>query len=71
MSDRTYALLDDGTLDTVIQVTCELCENSWEERISLECAAEYRLDDGSFSGAGFDDLCLDYLDNEPCPYCEG
>lgn len=37
-----FTLLDDGTLDTVVQVHCPNCENTWEERFSGEYAKYFR-----------------------------
>ena len=54
--NRKYVLLDDGTTDAVLGVTCN-CGHRWEERISLEDAARI---------TGF---INDWLDDEPCPNC--
>jgi len=37
-----FTLLDDGTLDTVVEVTCMRCGKTWEERFDGECASYYR-----------------------------
>lgn len=69
-TNALYCLLDDGTLDTVVEVTCERCGRVSTERISHGAAAAYR-----HAVAGellhFGQLCDDLLDDEPCPRCEG
>ena len=41
-----FELLDDGTMDTVIQVSCTVCGRTWVERFDGEYAFEYRDEDG-------------------------
>ena len=43
--------MDDGTLDTVIEI------DGMEHRFSTEFASDYRDSDGSLSGSGFTALC--------------
>lgn len=56
-SEFVYELVDDGTLDTVVQVTDLESGETWQERIDIETAAHYREDDGSFTETGFADFC--------------
>ena len=46
-----FTLLDDGTLDTAVEIRCTICGRTWEERFNGEYASEYRDIDG----------CLDLL----------
>ena len=39
-----FTLLDDGTLDTVVEVHCTECDRTWTERFMD--TAEYRDDEG-------------------------
>ena len=39
-----YTLLDDGTMDTVVEFHCTRCNRTWEERFSD--ASDYRDEDG-------------------------
>ena len=36
------ALIDDGTLDTVIECWCLRCDEHWQERVGQDFAADYR-----------------------------
>ena len=42
MNTLEYDLIDDGTLDTVVEVHCTVCDKTWEERFSQEYASNYR-----------------------------
>lgn len=37
-----FTLLDDGTLDTVVEITCRKCGKTWEERFNGKLASYYR-----------------------------
>ena len=50
-------LIDDGTLDTVIQV------NGWECRYSHEYASCFRDESGALTDAGFIELCDESIDD--------
>lgn len=63
---QTYSLLDDGTMDTVLQVECPE-GHKWTERFDLETAAEYRRPDGELN---FVDLVEDFADSIECAECE-
>ena len=67
-NDRDYQLIDDGTLDTVIRVTCSNCGETWEERVSQDTASQYRDDSGEL--VNFVGLVDDFLDDVLCPNCE-
>lgn len=61
-------LLDDGTMDTVIECTCSDCGHTWEERFSCESAADYR---DSETGCLDEDHVAELLadENVECPNC--
>jgi len=40
-----FDLVDNGTLDTVIEVHCTECDRTWEEVFSQEYASEFRDSD--------------------------
>ena len=65
--NREYWLSDDGTLDTVINVTCLKCGTTWQERVDCESASEYRDDDGRM--VDFDLMIQDFFSCEDCPNC--
>jgi len=50
-ADHECYLMDDGTLDTVIEI------DGMEHRFSTEFASSYRDSNGSLSGSGFTALC--------------
>ena len=58
-----YRLEDDGTLDTVVNCFCPVCEQDWTERIDAETASEYRDDSGAM-------MDLTGLMDELDVYCE-
>ena len=60
-------LLDDGTMDTVIECTCSDCGHTWEERFDCEFAADYRDDDGYLDEDHVAELLVD--DYVECPRC--
>ena len=67
--ERTYYLIDDGSLDTVIRANCP-CGHSWTERISHETASPFRDADGTLPESEFRQLCREYLDDTLCTNCE-
>jgi len=64
---KNHILIDDGTMDTVVEITCS-CGCQWVDRISTEAAAEYR-DSETGEMVRFDDLVNDWCDDEPCVDC--
>lgn len=61
-------VLDDGTLDTVIECYCPECGARWEERFSADAASVYRDDFGWLDLDGTQEL-LDGF-NVYCENCE-
>jgi len=70
MSDYDFTLLDDGTLDTVVEVECCHCHETWEERFSQEYASEFRDEAGELDEESFWDDIEDTIEHEckPEPY---
>jgi len=70
MSDFEYTLLDDGTLDTVIEVTCTRCGDSWEERYNLD---PEDIPEGEEWDRVGEVMALCEYDTESmgCPHCDG
>lgn len=60
-----YTLLDDGTLDTVVECHCLDCGNTWEERFGD--TSDYRDDSGAMDD--LTGLMEDY--DIYCEKCEG
>lgn len=58
-----YELIDDGTIDTVVEVRCMDCGRTWTERFSD--TFDYRDEDGDLDLAAL-------MDNEDigCEQCE-
>jgi len=69
LNGREYCLADDGTMDTVVNVECQICGEIWEERLDCEAASFYR-DEDTGDLIDLNGLVEDYLDNEPCPHCD-
>ena len=69
--DFTFALGDDGTMDTVIEITCGRCGHSWENRYNPErpetLGNEWewdRVEDAM-------EMAREDADSEGCPKCDG
>jgi len=63
----SFWLVDDGSLDTVIECVCENCGRSWDVRFSTECASDYRDDSGALDE---DTFIADMLADKYCEDCE-
>ena len=63
-----WSLSDDGTMDTVISVTCRWCGESFDVRYDCEMAADYRDETGALDCQMFADDVL-YNDEPQCPKC--
>lgn len=70
MSDATFAvdLFDDGTLDTVVRVTCERCWHSWEARYNLDPPEDEAEDWDRVEEAL--DMAQNDAESEGCPLCD-
>jgi len=67
--NREYLLDDDGTMDTVINVTCKHCGVEWAERLSCEAAGDYRDERGEM--VDFELMIQDFFSCEDCMHCRG
>jgi len=63
-----WSLSDDGTIDTVVEVTCRWCGESHELRYDCDYAAEWRDESGALDCEAFQDDVI-YTDDIMCPHC--
>jgi len=67
-----FNLIDDGSMDTVVEATCEECGMVTEYRYDCETAAHYR--DAETGTLDFETFCSEVVvldhENEECEGCE-
>jgi hypothetical protein len=67
----SVGLVDDGTLDTVIEIEHAPCGTVWEWRYDLETAADYRDETGFLDLPRFlEEIVEPDLESDGCAVCD-